>query len=97
MSELAEALKNQNLVLRKIDSSEMAISYQRKKADQVDSLLDDGFYVTECDFDFTSEDGDPSPYWDKPLPFDPEVLLSTCGDSGYGYYIDDPAEDPDWI
>jgi len=98
--ELAEAAKGQNLVFRKVGPSSRgrvgSIEYNRKKDDETDKAVQEGYYLTECDLNFDDEDGDPTPFWEKGLPFDPNRLRNICGDRGYGRYVDIPAEDPEW-
>lgn len=78
--------------MRKVNSSTSSdagkIEYMRASVKDQQKYFDDGYYITDCRFDFLGADGDPTPYWDKPLPFDPDQLKKVCGDEGYGYYVD---------
>lgn len=93
---LSESTKQGTVVYRKVgDVSDNIdhgmiglVSYARDPVEEKDKLTKQGYYITDCQFDFYSANGDPTPYWDKPLPFDPEQLMNVCGDAGYGYYTD---------
>lgn len=97
MRYLEEAIKNKKVLFRKVGPPSSAgvgkIEYKTYFADKVQDMEKDGSYWTDCNFDFFSEEGDPTPYMDLPLPFDPDLLKETCGSAGWGYYVEDPDED----
>lgn len=84
---LAEAIKYEKLLFRKIDLEygEMGrISYKVEGPNYIDSLVNEDGYVIEVDCLPIEE----SPFLYKPLPFNPETLNATCGDAGYDYYVE---------
>ena len=62
------------------------IEYTTKSTKDVGKTQVEGYYVTDCNFDF-NEGGDPSPFSDKPVPFLPDQLRKLCGEAGWGYYV----------
>ena len=83
--ELAKAVVAVKVLFRKeVDNGDgsFQVTYQQGSEDDIDEKVAEGFQVElDC-----------SPMFEVfiplPAPFNPEVLKSTCGTAGYGYYIE---------
>jgi len=85
-SQLADAVSNGELLYSKYYPSEKGgvgeIEYVAEDPKYHDEMITSEGYDLEfnCSYSYI--------YQEKSLPFDPDLLNNTCGDAGYGYYVD---------
>ncbi len=91
--EFFEAAKNKEVLFRKVTPHDAEtwgkIEYAREPKQFTGEMKGYGYEVLEdCEFGYWKKNDPDSPFWDMPLPFDPEDLSKTCGDAGYEYYYE---------
>jgi len=82
---LVEVIKRDKLLFRKYDHYGGEMGTFKYTTGDVASIADKE--KSEWNVELDCNIFDDSPFQYKPLPFDPELLNTTCGDAGYEYYV----------